>query len=72
MEKLVERGFLSPWGGGHNDVCETCDSGGRLLRCSFCNLAFHNRQGCLGGGDALTAVRGLMPLRLGAVPEGCA
>ena len=32
---------------GSNDRCETCDAGGDLLSCSFCNLVYHNKAPCL-------------------------
>ena len=31
------------WEGGHNDVCDACSTGGTLVCCSFCNLAFHQK-----------------------------
>lgn len=31
-----------------NDVCEACDLGGELIACSFCNVAYHNNDACLG------------------------
>ena len=30
-----------------NIRCEKCDRGGDLLSCSFCNLVYHNKRGCL-------------------------
>ena len=30
-----------------NARCQTCDLGGDLLSCSFCNLVYHNKTGCL-------------------------
>ena len=33
-----------------NDVCETCNAGGDLLSCSWCNVAYHNTTECLRDG----------------------
>ena len=30
-----------------NARCQTCDIGGDLLSCSFCNIVYHNKTGCL-------------------------
>ena len=41
--KRTEKTPIPLWEGGHNEQCEKCSSGGNLVLCSFCNLAFHQR-----------------------------
>ena len=42
MDTLVNRKFLVPWDAlASNDSCEICEMGGRLVLCSYCNLAWH-------------------------------
>ena len=36
-----------PGDNGSNDVCDTCNLGGDLLSCSFCNVSYHNVVPCL-------------------------
>ena len=33
---------------GANERCESCNKGGDLLACSFCNVVYHNTPACLG------------------------
>ena len=46
---LLASKSLKIWPGDHgsNDVCETCNLGGDLLSCSFCNVSYHNEAPCL-------------------------
>ena len=41
--------LLTPYGdAGANERCESCNKGGDLLACSFCNVVYHNTPACLG------------------------
>ena len=40
------------WWKAHNDVCETCNFGGTVNNCSYCNLVWH--QTCAGLADVPT------------------
>ena len=53
---LIKGRFLSLWTSAHNSRCESCDEGGDLVLCSFCNCAWHD--GCLkSDGGILAATR---------------
>ena len=43
------------WGHGSNDLCETCNSGGDLLSCSYCNVSYHNEAPCLDESQVIAA-----------------
>ena len=51
---LLASKSLKFWGHGSNDVCETCNMGGDLLSCSFCNLSYHNEAPCLQESQVIT------------------
>ena len=46
---------LKFWGHGSNDLCETCNSGGDLLSCSYCNVSYHNDAPCLDESQVIAA-----------------
>ena len=52
---LLASKSLKFWGHGSNDLCETCNSGGDLLSCSYCNVSYHNEAPCLDESQVIAA-----------------
>ena len=55
---LLASKSLKFWTHESNEVCETCDMGGDLLACSYCNVSYHNEAPCLAESQVIAASLG--------------
>ena len=52
---LLTSKSLKFWTHASNDLCETCNMGGDLLSCSYCNVSYHNDAPCLDESQVIAA-----------------